>query len=93
MDFGVTDEQAGAAMDALNKILEDRGQSTGAVILGGRDLSDDQITPLVINDTLHKITGRWYYVGDTKTKAWKDPSAWYPTGVPTAMIAQDSSVD
>lgn len=77
MDFGVTDEQAGAAMDALNKILEDRGQSTGAVILGGRDLSDDQITPLVINDTLHKITGRWYYVGDTKTKAWKDPSAWH----------------
>lgn len=64
MDFGITKEQAEAAMAALNAILEKPVRGSGMIILGGRDLDDDQIGPLVLNETLHKIHDRWYYVAD-----------------------------
>ena len=47
------------------------------IILGGRDLDDDQIGPLVLNDTLHKIHDRWYYVADPDLPpAYREPDAW-----------------
>ena len=77
MDFGVTMERAEAAMAKLNALLNDPERKSGMVILGGRDLSDDEICPLLQNDTLHKIVGRWYYVADPDLPpAYREPDAW-----------------
>ena len=77
MDFGVTMERAEAAMAKLNALLDDPERTYGMVILGGRDLSDDEITPLVLNETLHRIHDRWYYVVDPDLPpAYREPDAW-----------------
>lgn len=77
MDFGVTKERAEAAMAALIELLNNPERTSGMVILGGRDLDDNQITPLVLNETLHKIHDRWYYVADPDLPpAYREPDAW-----------------
>jgi len=77
MDFGVTTERAEAAMAKLNALLGDPERTSGMLILGGRDLSDDEITPLVLNETLFKIYDRWYYVADPDLPpAYREPDAW-----------------
>ncbi len=78
MDFGVTIERAEAAIAKLNAILNDPKRTSGMVILGGRELSDNEITPLVLNETLHRIHDRWYYVADPDMPpAYREPDAWY----------------
>lgn len=77
MDFGVTMERAEAAMAALIALLDNPERTSGMVILGGCDLDDDQITPLVLNETLHRIHDRWYYIADPDLPpAYREPDAW-----------------
>lgn len=78
MDFGVTMERAEAAMAKLNALLNDPQRTSGMIIHGGRDLSDDEMTPLVLNETLFKIHDRWYYVADPDLpSAYREPDAWH----------------
>lgn len=77
MDLGVTMERAEAAMAKLNALLNNPEHTSGMIILGGRDLSDDEITPLVLNETLFKIHDRWFYVADPDLPpAYREPDAW-----------------
>ena len=63
MDFGVTMERAEAAMAKLNALLNDPQRTSGMIIHGGRDLSDDEM---------------WYYVADPDLpSAYREPDAWH----------------